>query len=52
MQGQKIEEYARNEGISTGQLDVYKLNLDDLDSVRTFGEIVSKNYPTINLLIN
>lgn len=42
----------RDEGINTGHIDAFQLDISYLDSVRNFAAEVAKKYPKIHYLIN
>lgn len=51
-QGEALLNGFRENGIITGQLDVYSLDISVMDSVRKFATVVKEKYPKIHYLIN
>lgn len=43
---------ARKEGITTGDLKAFTLDVSSLESVRSFAEQIKQNYSKINILLN
>lgn len=50
--GERVLTSFREKGITTGSIDVYKLDVSSLDSVKTFAKIIKGKYPKIHYLIN
>lgn len=50
--GEKLESLARQDGITTGSVEVHSLDVGSLESVKKFGKIITEKYPKINVLIN
>lgn len=51
-QGEALLNVFKENDITTGQLDVYNLDISVLDSVRNFATTVQEKYPKIHFLIN
>lgn len=50
--GEKLLEDFREIGIKTGNIEVQKLDVSSLESVREFAKIVKEKHPKIHYLIN
>lgn len=51
-QGEALINVFKENGIATGKLDVYKLDISVMDSVKKFAAVVKEKYPKIHYLIN
>ncbi|KAF5296970.1 hypothetical protein FQR65_LT10122 [Abscondita terminalis] len=50
--GKNLYKQLRQEGVTTGSVDVQKLDLESLNSVRSFAKIIKEKYNKIHILIN
>lgn len=50
--GEKVAESIRSCGITNGEVSCFMLDVGSFNSIKTFAELVLKNLPRIDLLVN